>query len=91
MQKFDTLMCTIMSTPVIENESPFYLSFDVKVHGDVVPATFVGNFAHALRNHIRVGDEGIIRNGLVDNGKLVFDFMHLDPSTAVGRNLNVVG
>lgn len=90
MQKFKTLMCTVMSTPIIENESPFYLSFDVKVHGDVIPATFVGNFAHALRNHIRVGDEGIIRNGLIDNGKLVFDFMHMNPNTAVGRNINVV-
>lgn len=89
MKKFDKLHCTIMSTPIIEMESPFYLTFDVKVHGDVVPATFIGNFARALKNNIRVGDEGIIREGFYDNGKLVFDFMHLDPTTAIGRNVDI--
>lgn len=91
MQKFDSLECVVMSTPIIENESPFYLSFDVKVQGDVVPATFVGNFARSLKNNIRVGDRAIIRNGLIDNGKLVFDFMHMEPSAAIGRNLNIWG
>jgi len=90
MQKFDSMHCTIMSTPVIENESPFYLSFDVKVQGDVVPATFVGNFARALKNNIRPGDKAIMREGLIDNGKLVFDFLHLEPSSAIGRNVNIV-
>ncbi len=88
MTKFDKIDCTIMSTPVIEMESPFYLSFHVKVQNDMVEATFVGNFARALKNNIRVGDRAIIRNGLVDNGKLVFDFMHMEPSTAVGRQVN---
>jgi len=88
MTKFNKLECVIMSTPIIENESPFYLSFDVKVQGDVVPATFVGNFARALRNNIRIGDRAILRDGLVDNGKLVFDFLHLEPHTAVGRSVN---
>jgi len=88
MNKFDKIDCTIMSTPIVEMESPFYLSFDVKVQGDVVEATFVGNFARALKNNIRVGDRAIIRNGLVDQGKLVFDFMHMEPSTAVGRQVN---
>lgn len=90
MQKFDKLQCTIMSTPIIEMENPFYLSFDVKVQNDVVQATMVGNFARALRNNIRVGDRAIIREGLIDNGKLVFEFMHLEPHTAVGRNLNIM-
>ena len=89
MTKFDELHCVVMSTPIIENESPFYLSFDVKVQGDVIEATFVGNFARALKNNIRIGERAIIRNGLVDNGKLVFDFMHLEPSAAKGRNLNM--
>ena len=89
MRKFDKLQCTIMSAPIIENESPFYLSFDVKVQNDVVPATFVGNFARALINNIRIGDKAIIRNGLVDNGRLVFDFLHLEDKTSTGRNINV--
>ena len=89
MKKFERLMGIVMSAPIVENESPFYLSFDIKVHGDVVPATFVGNFARSLKNNIRVGDRAILRNGLIDNGKLVFDFMHLEPSTAIGRNLNM--
>jgi hypothetical protein len=89
MKKFDKLHCTIMSTPIIEMESPFYLTFDVQVHGDMVPATFIGNFARALKNNIRVGEKAIIRKGFFDNGKLVFDFMHLEPHTAVGRNLDM--
>ena len=88
MKKFERLMGTVMSSPIIENESPFYLSFDIKIHGDVVPATFVGNFARSLRNSIRVGDRVEPRNGLIDNGKLVFDFMHMEPSTAIGRQVN---
>jgi len=88
MKKFDKIDCVVMSTPVIEMESPFYLSFDVEAHGDVVPAIFIGDFARSLKNNIRIGDKGIIRDALMDNGKLVFDFMHLDPTTAMGRNLD---
>jgi len=91
MQRFDALEGIVMSTPIIENESPFYLSFDLKVHGDVVPATFVGNFARSLRNSIRVGDKVMPRNGLIDNGRLVFDFMHMETNAAVGRQVNVWG
>ena len=89
MTKFDKIDCTIMTTPVIEMESPFYLTFDVQVQGDTVPATFIGNFARALKNNIRVGDKAIIRDGLVDQGKLVFDFIHMEPSTAMGRNVDI--
>jgi hypothetical protein len=90
MTKIDKVHCTIMSTPVIEMEQPFYITFDVKVSGDVVPAVFIGEFARQLKNTIRIGDKGIIRKALIDNGKLVFDFMHLNPETAKGRNVNVV-
>lgn len=89
MTKFDSLYCTIMSTPIIENESPFYLTFDVKVQNDVVNATFIGNFARALKNNIKVGDRAIIRNGFINNGRLVFDFMHLESHTAASRNINL--
>jgi len=89
MTKFDKLMGTVMSKPIIENESPFYLTFDIKIQGDVVEATFVGNFARALQNNIHVGDRVIARAGLIDKGKLVFDFLHLEPNTALGRNLDV--
>ena len=89
MEKFDTLIGTVMSTPIIEMESPFYLTFDVEVGGNVVPATFIGNKARALRNTIRVGDKVMPRNGFIDQGKLVFDFMHMEPSTAIGRNINI--
>jgi hypothetical protein len=90
MRKFEALECVIMSAPIVEMESPFYLTFDVEVQGDVVPATFIGNFARALKNNILTGDRVIIRNGIIDNGKLVFDFMHLEPSAAIGRNINTM-
>jgi len=91
MKKFDKIHCTIMSAPVVEMESPYYLTFDVKVQGDVVQATFVGDFARALKNNILVGGQAIIRNGLVvEHGKLVFDFMHLEPHTATGRNVDTI-
>ena len=89
MKKFDKIDCVIMSDPIVEMESPFYLTFDVKVQGDIVPATFIGNFARALKNNIRVDDRATIRDGLIDRGKLVFDFLHLDPSTAIGRNVDI--
>lgn len=90
MKKFDNLYCTIMSTPIIENESPYYITFDVEVQNDVVKATFIGNFARALINNIKIGDRAIIRQGLIDQGRLVFDFMHLESHTAVGRNINLI-
>jgi len=88
MTKFDKLSAVIMSKPIVEMESPYYLTFDVKVSGDVVNATFIGDFARALTRNIHVGDKVVIRRGLIDNGKLVFDFMHMDPSAAIGRNIN---
>lgn len=88
MQKVDNVMCTVLSTPIIEMESPFYLSFVVDVAGDAVHATFIGDFARALRNNIRIGDKAIIRNAIMDSGKLIFDFLHLEDHTAVGRNVN---
>jgi hypothetical protein len=89
MTKVDKVFCTIMSVPVVETEQPFYLSFDVKVQGDVVEAIFIGEFARQLKNNIRPGDKGIIRKAIVDNGKLIFDFMHLEPANAIGRNINI--
>ena len=88
MEKFDALQGVVMSTPIIENESPFFLSFDVRVAGDVVSATFIGDFARALQNNIRIGDRVIIREGLIDHGKLVFSFMHMEDEAATGRNIN---
>jgi len=79
-----------MSIPVVENENPFYLSFDVKVQRDVVPATFIGKSAQMLKNNIHPGDKAIIRDGFIDNGKLVFDFMHLEPHNAIGCNVDIV-
>jgi len=90
MRKFAALECVIMSAPVVEMESPFYLTFDVKVQDDVVPATFIGNFARALKNNILTGDKAIIRDGFIDNGKLVFDFLQLDLNTSTGRNINIM-
>jgi hypothetical protein len=91
MKKFGVLECVIASYPIIENESPFYLSFNVRVKHDMIPATFVGNFARSLKNNIKPGDRVIIRDGLIDNGRLVFDFMHMEPNTAIGRNLDMWG
>jgi hypothetical protein len=90
MRKFEALECVIMSTPIIEMESPFYLTFDVKVQGDVVPATFIGNFARALKNNILVGGKAIIRDGFIDNGRLVFDFLQLPSSAKLGHTINVM-
>ena len=88
MTKIDHVECTIASTPIVEMESPYYLSFVVDVKGDSVHATFIGDFARSLKNNIRVGDKAIIRDALIDRGKLVFSFLQLDPITAVGRNVD---
>jgi hypothetical protein len=89
MTRFDSLLTIVKSNPIVENESPFYLSFDVQVSSDIMPAVFVGNFARALKNNIRVGDRIILRKGLVDGGKLVFEMVHLEKNLAnIGRNVN---
>lgn len=88
MNKFDSLTGVVVSTPIIENESPFYLSFNIRINNDTVPCTFVGNFARALKNNIRVGDMVMPREGIIDNGRLVFSFMHLTPNSAKGRNID---
>jgi len=89
MTKIDYVECTILSTPIIEMESPFYLSFVVDVKGDSIHATFIGDFARSLRKSLRIGDKAIIRNALIDHGKLIFDFLHLEPHTAIGRQADV--
>ena len=91
MKKFEALECIIMSKPVIEMENPFYLTFDVKVQDKVIPATFIGNFARMLKSNICIDKRAIIRNALItDDGKLVFDYMHIEPNAAIGRNINTM-
>jgi hypothetical protein len=89
MTKFDNLHGVVNSVPVVECEQPFYMSFDVKVSGDVVPAFFMGEFARQLQNSLRVGDRIIMREGFIDSGKLVFNFVHMEPGAAKGRNVRV--
>jgi hypothetical protein len=89
MTKFDNVQGVVKSVPVIECEQPFYLSFDVKVSGDVVPAFFMGEFARQLQKNLRVGDRIIMREGIIDNGKLVFSFIHMEQEAAKGRNVRV--
>jgi len=88
MTKFEQVIGTVRSLPVVEMESPFYLTFDLEVAGDTVQATFVGDMARALKNNIRPGDKVMPRKGIIDNGRLVFDFMHMEPGVAKGRNIN---
>ena len=90
MQKFDLLAGTVMSNPIVELESPFYLTFDIRIEGDVVPACYVGNFARASKDNIRQGDTITMRNGLIDGGRVVFDFAHLEPHTSIGRRINIM-
>jgi hypothetical protein len=91
MSMIDKIGCTIMSNPTIETEQPFIMSFDVKIQGDVMNAMFMGEFARQLKNNIRPGDTGIIREALVERGRIAFTFMHLEPSTAIGRNVSTWG
>ena len=88
MTRMPRIECTVVSNPVIENESPFYLSFHINVKGDVMPATFVGDLARALKNNIRIGDNLIINDGLVDDGKVVFGHLYMETKAAFGRNVN---
>ena len=90
MTKFDKLSGIVMSTPIVEMESPFYLTFDIKINGDVLPGCFVGNFARSLQRIIKTGDLITMRNGMIDNGRVVFDFAHLEPHTAKGRQINIM-
>ena len=87
MEKFESIIGTVVSRPIIEMESPFYLTFSINVGGDIMPATFIGDFARALRNNILPGDRVNPRKGLIDNGTLVFDFMHMEEDAAIGRNV----
>jgi len=80
----------VSTTPKVVCESPFHLGFKVVVQGDVMNTVFVGDKARALRNSIRRGDR-IRMNGTIDNGTLVVGHVILEPITAIGRNLNVVG
>lgn len=88
LTRVDKAIGKVISVPIVEMESPFYLSFMLSIDGKTIPATFIGDFARALRNNIRVGDNIIVRDGLNDNGHLVFDFIHMEEHTAVGRSVN---
>lgn len=90
MQKFDKIPCTILSAPVVETEQPFMITFDIRVFGDQMEAAFIGEFARQLAYNIRPGDQGIIREATVHGNKIAFTFMHMEPHTAIGRNLDVV-
>ena len=89
MVKFESITGTVVGRPIIEMESPFYLTFSIDVGGEIMPATFIGDFARALKNNILPGDRVNPRKGFIDNGTLVFDFMHMELNAAVGRNTNV--
>lgn len=88
MTRIENVFGNVLSTPVIEMESPFYITFDVIVKRDVIHCTFLGDMARALKNNIRPGDQFMVPRALVDEGRMVFDFMHLDVDTAKGRNIN---
>ena len=90
MQSFDKLPCTILSAPVVETEQPFMMTFDIRIGGDQMEAAFIGEFARQLKNNIRPGDTCVIREATVHGSKIAFSFMHLEPSTAIGRNLDIV-
>ena len=90
MNTMDMIPCTILSTPVIETEQPFIMTFGVSIHGDTVEAMFMGEFARQLKTTIRPGDKGMIREALVERGRVAFTFMHLEPETALGRNVDCV-
>ena len=91
MAKFDTVPCTILSDAVVNTEQPFTMTFDVRINGDQMEAMFMGEFARQLRNNVRVGDRGVIREATVHGNRIAFTFMHLEPDTALGRNLNMYG
>lgn len=90
MNTFDKLPCTILSVPVVETEQPFMMTFGIRINGDTMEAAFIGEFARQLKNNIRPGDKCVIREATVQGDKIAFTFMHLEPSTAIGRNLDIV-
>ena len=90
MKTMDMIPCTILSNPVINTEQPFTMTFGVKIQGDTMEAMYMGEYARQLKNNIRSGDKGIIREATVHGDKIAFTFMHLEPETAIGRNLDVV-
>lgn len=85
----DNILCTILSNPVVNTEQPFTMTFGVHIHGDTMEAMFMGEFARTLKNNIRPGDKGVIREATVHGDKIAFTFMHLEPKTAVGRNVDI--
>ena len=85
----DTLPCTILSNPQVNTEQPFTMTFGVRIHGDTMEAMFMGEFARQLQNNIRPGDHGVIREALIDRDRVAFTFMHLEPETAIGRNVDI--
>ena len=91
MPKVENISGNVLSAPVIEMESPFYISFRALVKLDIVQCMFIGDLARALVNNIRPGDEIMIPKAIIDDGRLVFDKMYLDVSAAKGRNINVWG
>ena len=90
MKTLDMIPCFILSDPIVETEQPFMMTFGVNIHGDVMEAAFLGEFARQLKNNIRAGDNGIIREATVHGHRIAFTFMHLEPSTAKGRNVDFV-
>jgi len=88
MNTMDMVPCTILSRPVINTEQPFTMLFGVSIHGDTMEAMFMGEFARQLKNNIRPGDKGVIREATVQGDKIAFTFIHLDPKTANGRNVD---
>ena len=88
MERFDLIVGTVASVPVVENESPFYLTFDVQVQGDTVPAYYVGDAARAYQRNVVLGDTIVMKKGFVDGGKLVFDFAYLEPRAAKGKHID---
>ena len=88
MKALDNVPCTILSAPVVNTEQPFTMTFGISIQGDTMEAMFMGEFARQLKNNIRSGDKGVIREATVHGDKIAFTFMHLEPSTAMGRNVN---
>lgn len=90
MKTMDMIPCTILSSPVVNTEQPFTMTFGVSIHGDTMEAMFMGEFARQLKNNILSGDKGVIREATIHGDKVAFTFMHLTPETAIGRNVDVL-
>lgn len=87
-REFKGLIGRIISQPEVVYESPFHLSFDVKIQGDTLKAVFVGDYARALQHNVRK-DDSVMMNGFIDNGTLVVGFINCEPRSAVGRQVDV--